>query len=107
MCWKVGSIDCPEERRFDRRGHGGAGHPIEQRHLAEEISRLDKPECLLLTAPAGLRDLYGPFADEIQEIARIALTKNDLACVQLNDMNVGRNLLEQIGFDALEEPILG
>ena len=68
-------IDCPEQSRLSGRGHGGAGLPIEQRHFAEEISRLDKPECLLLTAPAGFRDLHGPFADEIKQIPWIALAK--------------------------------
>ena len=106
MCWKVGSSTVPSKRGLSGRGHGGARFPIEQRHFSKEISRLNKPERFLLTAPAGFGDFDGPFPDEIKQIARVAFAKNDLACVQLNEAHIGRNLIEQIGFDAFKEPIL-
>ena len=51
----------------------------EQGHFAKEVSRLNESERLLLTAPAGFRDLDRSFADEIKQIPRIALAKNDFA----------------------------
>jgi hypothetical protein len=82
------------------------GLALEQRHFAKEISRPNKPECFLLTAPAGLRNLHGPFSDEIKQVPGIALAENDFACVKCNEANIGRNLIQQIGFEAVEEAIL-
>jgi hypothetical protein len=99
-------VDDAEESRLGRRGHGGTRRTIEQTHFAEEVSRLDKPECLLLAVPAGFRELHGPLTDEIKQIPRVPFSKNDFACVELNDPDIWHNFVEQIGFDTGKEPVL-
>ena len=48
-----------------------------------------KPKRFLLASAAGFGDLDRPFTDEIKEIPRITLPKNDLAFVQLNGRTSG------------------
>ena len=109
-----GFEDALESARVDFSEHGGdagrrlrgAGLAVDERHLAEEISRRDEAERFLLSAAAHFGNPHGAAHDEEETVAGFALVEDDVVGVEAQQIDIGADVRHQRGRDAGEEAVL-
>src|SRR5256885_16994287 len=95
-----------EHSRFRCACHRRMRLTAQERHFAEKVSGLNVIEHFLPPAATLLGDFDRAFAYQIKRVAQVAFLKNDIAALELQNVDVGPDSFQHLRADALKEPDL-